>query len=468
MQLYVYSRLIRIVSRMCFFRYVTVFWLLLGMGASVWAQPTQLADLLKQTAQQYPALQSTRYRLDALRKNEALVQQTARPSLDAAYNANLATYNNITGLFFPPFPLPISGPPSVSNSFQPVAGSSASLLLNWQPITFGKRDAQRAVATAEIAAGEAGLVNDLFSLNIRVIRAYLDQLLLGELLGVYRQNVQRANTILVQSRVLVKNGLRPASDTALLRSELSRAEVEILQAEQALQIAQINLGELATGTAVVVQADSLLFTRLPSLPNQRDTVSMHPALQLAQQQIRVSQSRESLIQKARLPVFSLWATTYARGSGVSATGDVQAAQGLVLTRVNYGAGFQLALPLLNGPEVRLRGQQQQLLTSAVTEDFHQTQRQLSTQQQLAQATLQNALLVAGELPLQVQANQTAYMALQIRYSNGLVTLPDVAQAQYGLVRAETDLRRAYWSAWQALLQQAAASGDLSIFLTQLP
>lgn len=452
---------------MCFYRYVTV-GLLLGVTQMVWAQPTPLADLLNQTAAQYPALKAVRYRLDALRQNEALVQQTARPSLDAAYNANLATYNNITGLFFPPFTLPISGPPSASNSYQPVAGSSASLLLNWQPVTFGKREAQRAVAVAELAAGEAGLTNDLFNHKIRVIRAYLDQLLLQQLLSVYLQNSQRANAILMQSRVLVINGLRPASDTALLSGELSRARVELLQAQQALQIAQINLGELATGTQVSVRADSLLFTRLPTVPGQRDTASMHPTLQVAQRQIKVSESKESLIQKARLPVFSVWATTYARGSGVSASGDVQPAQGLLLTRVNYGAGVQLALPLLNGPEVRLRSQQQQLITSAVTEDLHQTERQLSTQQQVAAATLQQALLVARELPLQVQANQTAYTTLQTRYANGLVTLPDVAQALYGLVRAETDLRRAYWSAWQALLQQAAAAGDLAIFLTQLP
>jgi outer membrane protein TolC len=424
--------------------------------------------LLKQTQQDYPALQAARYRLDALRKNDALIQQTARPSLDAAYNANLATYNNITGLFFPPFTLPISGPPSASNSFQPVIGSAASLLMNWQPITFGKRDMQRTVARAEIAAGEAGVTNTLFNLQVRVIQAYLDQILLQSLLSVYQQNSQRANALLVQSRVLVKNGLRPASDTALLRSELSRASVDMLQAQQALTTAQINLGELATGNQVIVRADSILFTRLPKLPNKPDTVTAHPALLLAHQQIRVSESKESLVQKARLPVFNVWATTYARGSGVSITGDVQTVQGFALTRLNYGAGVQLALPLLNGPEVRLRSQQQHLLTSAFTEELHQTERQLSTQQQVAASTLQNAIQIAGELPIQVQASETAYTVLQTRYSNGLITLPDVAQAQYALVRSETDLRRAYWSAWQALLQQAAASGDLAIFLTQLP
>lgn len=448
------------------FRYATL-WLLLGAIPLVRAQPTPLADLLIQAEQQYPALKAARYRLDALRKNDALIQQTARPSLDAAYGANLATYNNITGLFFPQYVLPISGPPSASNTFQPVAGSSASLQMGWQPVDFGQRAARQTVAGAEVRAGEAGLDNDLFTLKIQVVSAYLDQLLLHELIGVYQQNTDRAEAILTQSRVLVANGLRPASDTALLRSERSRAGVEMMQARQTLQVAQINFGDVVPGASAVGR-DSLFFTRLPALPGSANSLSVHPAILLAQQQVRVSEGREALAKTTRLPVLTLWATTYGRGSGVSATGDVRPADGLRFSRFNYGAGVQLALPLLNGPEVRLRVQQQQLVTGAFTEDLNQTRLQLTTRQQATLSSLQNALLIARELPTQVQSAQTAYRAIQIRYLNGLVTLADLAQAQYGVVRAETDLRRAYWSAWQALLQRAAATGDLSLFLTQLP
>lgn len=433
-----------------------------------WTQPLPLAELLNRAEQNYPALKAARARQEALQKSGEIVQNTARPSLDASYQANLATYNNITGLFFPAYVLPISGPPSTGNSFQPVTGSAASLLMTWQPLTFGARPAQLAVAGGEVATQEARITNDLFGLKVRVVSAYLDVLLTRELIGVLAQNVARANALLAQSRVLVITGIRSAADSALFRGEVSRATVEVLQAQQALQAAQISLGELTATDEPTAPADSGYFRRLPALAPLTDSVSAHPALRVVQQQLAISGLTETLIQKARLPKLLFWGTAYGRGSGVSATGEVNTANGLLFSRVNYGVGAQLSLPLLNGPEVRLRGQQQRFTTQAYTEDLNQTRLQLSTQQQLARSALQNARLVAAELPMQVQSARTAYTNLTVRYREGLTTLADVAQAQYAFARAETDLRRAYWSAWKALLQQAAATGDLSIFLNQTP
>lgn len=431
-------------------------------------QPTRLTTLLAQVEQHYPALKSARYQTEALRKTGEIIQTTARPSLDASYQANLATYNNITGLFYPTYVLPISGPPSTSNRFQPVTGSAASLLLTWQPLTFGARPAQLAVAQGEVAGQEAQVANTLFGLKIQVISAYLDVLLANELIGVYTQNVERANALLTQSRVLVATGIRSSADTALFRGEVSRTTVDVLQARQALRVAHINLTELTGVNAPMTGFDSTYFQRLPIGVNGTDSVLTHPALRVAQQQVAVSGLKETLIQKALLPKLTFWGTTYGRGSGVSATGDARVADGLLFSRVNYGAGLQLSLPLLNGPEVRLRGQQQRMTTQGYSEDVNQTRLHLSVQQQIARAALQNAGLIAAELPTQVQSARTAYTNLTVRYREGLATLADLAQAQYALVRSETDLRRAYWSAWKALLQQAAATGDLSIFLNQTP
>jgi membrane fusion protein (multidrug efflux system) len=60
-------------------------------------------------------------------------------TLDASYQVNQATYNNITGMSSPQFYIPISGPPSQENTSDAVFGSSANLLLNWDIFTFGQR-----------------------------------------------------------------------------------------------------------------------------------------------------------------------------------------------------------------------------------------------------------------------------------------------------------------------------------------
>ena len=56
--------------------------------------------------------------------------------------------------------------------------------------------------------------------------------------------------------------------------------------------------------------------------------------------------------------------------------------------------------------------------------------------------------------------------MQVRYNTGLVNFADLVQAQYNLLKAELDVKQAYWDAWKALLLQAAVKGDLSIFLNE--
>jgi outer membrane protein TolC len=57
--------------------------------------------------------------------------------------------------------------------------------------------------------------------------------------------------------------------------------------------------------------------------------------------------------------------------------------------------------------------------------------------------------------------------MQIRYNTGLVNFSDLIQAQYNLLKAELDMKTAYWDAWKALLLQTAVKGDEKIFLNAI-
>ena len=74
-------------------------------------------------------------------QNIALAKNTFVPDLNAGYQVNMATYNNITGMSYPGFLLPISGPPSLNNKINFVPGSAAGALVKWNPFTFGQRNA---------------------------------------------------------------------------------------------------------------------------------------------------------------------------------------------------------------------------------------------------------------------------------------------------------------------------------------
>lgn len=112
--------------------------ILLSLGC---AQAQSLPDLMKQAAENYPSIFLQKANAEQAASDLALEKNTLMPSLDAAYQANLATYNNITGMNYPGQLIPISGPPSTENLNEMVPGTAASLLLKWTPITFGQRSA---------------------------------------------------------------------------------------------------------------------------------------------------------------------------------------------------------------------------------------------------------------------------------------------------------------------------------------
>jgi len=424
-----------------------------------------LSDAIRQAITNYPLLKSKLYTVEAARKNIELDKNTMVPSVDIAYQANLATANNITGMFYPVDMIPMTGPVFSSNNYNPAFGTAASLLLNWQPWTFGWRNAKINASKAEVSTRIADSENEIFKHTINVISQYLDVLLAIELLKVYEKNIDRTSFDLKQARILAVSGLRPGVDTALFMSELSKAKIDLLNARKYLQTQKISLSELLVSDTSFTLADTLFFRRLPALiAGERAGLLQHPLIKLSKSQLDWSKSKESLLKKYWLPKLNVWGTGFARGSGVYPDGNVKMTDGWGFSRYNYGFGFQLAFPILKYAETRLQQQQQKFVSRSYEELLNETSLQLTKQRAISEANLQNALVVTKETPVQFQSAEYAFTALLKRYNAGLVNFADLIQAQYSFVKAETDLKKSYWEVWKALLYQAAVTGDLNIFL----
>jgi len=61
-----------------------------------------------------------------------------------------ATSNNITGMIYPQYIIPISGPPSKGNDYSGIPGSAAALNLQWEPVTFGQRSSEVELARGRL------------------------------------------------------------------------------------------------------------------------------------------------------------------------------------------------------------------------------------------------------------------------------------------------------------------------------
>lgn len=425
-----------------------------------------IRELLQTAETNYPLLKSKAWEIKAAEKAVATGKSSLIPSLDASWQVNYATYNNITGMAYPQYLTPVSGPPSATNQYDGVFGSAAGLLLNWQPVTFGQRSAQVDFSKAGVQYAKADAGNEIFQHKIKVINAYLDIVTATELEKVYEENVARTAANLSVARTLVTNGIKPGVDTALLKAEMSRAKVDLLNSHKYREQTIIALSTLLAADNLPALTDTSFFTRLPAATPPADTVN-NPLLSVYAANIELGKARRKVLGKTMMPTLGLWGTAYARGSGIDYTGQVKATEGLAFQRYNYGAGLQLSFPILQFARIRSQVQQQDLLIRSNEEKWNEVALQVRKQYALADTTLATALTVARETPLYYESAGFSYKAMQSRYQSGLANFADLMQAQYALIKAATDNKTAYMAVWKALLYKAAVNGDLSLFLNQV-
>lgn len=425
-----------------------------------------LANYLQLAETNYPLLKSKQLEIKAAVQNVSTVKKTLVPSLDAAYQVNYGTYNNITGMAYPQFLVPVSGPPTSGNTYNGVFGSATSLLLNWQPITFGQRNAQIDFAKQGVQTTGADAANEIFQHKVKVINAYLDWLTAIELQKVYEENLQRTESNLSQVYSLVNNGIRPGVDTAIFKAEVSKARVDILNSKKQKEQARIYFSQLMATDNIIQPSDTTYFTKFPNIAYTNDTL-LHPLLKLYQSTIALSEARKKVLSKTTMPALGVWSTAYARGSGIAYNAVVKSTDGLGFQRFNYGIGLQLSVPLLQSVKIKPQMQQQDFLIKANQERLSEVQLQLKKQNEQADTALANSFAIANESPLLLESAQFSFAAMQSRYQSGLADISELLQAQYTLVKAEADAKLACMAVWKSFLFKVAVNGDLNTFLNQV-
>ena len=172
------------------------------------SEPISIKEVLQRVRTNLPSLEALRHQTSATQQNIQLAKNSMMPDLTIGYQVNLATYNNITGMSYPGFLLPISGPPSVSNDLNFVPGTAAGALLKWNPITFGQRNAVVENATAQFKQANAAYNEDLFLAEYSAINIYLESVYYKQLLKSVQASIDRNKVGLEQALALAINGLQ--------------------------------------------------------------------------------------------------------------------------------------------------------------------------------------------------------------------------------------------------------------------
>ena len=152
---------------------------------------------------------------------------------------------------------------------------------------------------------------------------------------------------------------------------------------------------------------------------------------------------------------------------MDAAGNISKSDGWSLSRKNYGAGIQLSFPILQFSQVSLQKKQYRLLLKSDETQLDQVKLNLQKQLETAQFSYQQNLLIAKQALIQSQAARYAFDGLKLSYESGLADFTRLVQGQYELLKAETGEAGAFLQAWHALLELAAANGQLDVFTDKL-
>ena len=431
--------------------------------------PLTITAAVENALRNYPSIRVSQEQINAAAAGIQLARTAYLPRVDALAQVNRATRNNVFGLLLPQSVVPsMSGPVIGTNNFGTAWGSAVGGLVTWEPFDFGLREANVAIASASKNQSEAALKRTQFDVAVSVVNAYLTLAAAEDTVRAAQAGVDRAEVILRTTNALVNAELRPGADASRAQAELAAARTQLIQAQQATEIARATLAQFVgeEPSQIDISAPGLL-----QLPPERPVT----ALDTASNPVSVEQNAVVEQEQARLralartyfPHFYLQAGAYARGTGAELDGRILGGlNGLAPNVQNYAVGFSVDFPIMDLPAIRARQSAQSATIRAETARYQQIAIDLRAQWNRAVANLQGARRIAGNTPVEVSAARAATQQATARYQSGLGNIDEVAEAQRLLTRAEIDDALARLGIWRGLLGVAAAAGDIQPFVAE--
>ena len=417
----------------------------------------------------YPSIRVSQEQISAAAAEIRLARTAYLPRVDALAQVNRATRNNVFGLLLPQSVIPsMSGPVIGSNNFGTAWGSAVGTLVTWEPFDFGLRRANVSIATAARSQSEATLKRTQYDVAVATADSYLTLAAAQETVRAAQAGVDRAETIARTINSLANAELRPGADASRAQAELAAARTQLIQAEQAVEVARATVSQFSgvEATGIAISAPELL-----RLPPEQTVTPLDPAANpvAVEQNAAVEQAKAQVraLERSYFPRFYLQASGYARGTGAETNGALLGGvNGLAPNVQNYALGFTVTFPVFDLAAIQAREAAQAATVRAQTARYQQIATDLRAEWNRAVATLQGARKVAANTPVQVAAARAATEQATARYQSGLGNIDEVAEAERLLTQSEIDDALARLAVWRGLLGIAAAAGDIQPFLAE--
>lgn len=452
-------------------------WLALGDVAAAQAaaaplpQPLTLDTAIQYALDHYPTVQASVEQVNAAEAGVSVTHAAYLPRLDALWQSNRATANNVFGQVLPQSVIPaLSGPVLASASGESVWGSAAGALLSWEPFDFGLRSA--AVGSAEAGVTRARATAALTRLDVQsaVAAAFLNVAASERAVTSAAADLDRRDVLARAVHALVDAELRPGAEASRADAERAAAQTRVLLARQASAIANATLSRVlgVAGGPVTIDVSGLV-DRIPGQDLSASAAASHPLAALRFATVGEARAQQAILAHTDMPRLYVQSSIFARGSGATTTGPFDASlHGLGLDRANWAAGVQVLFPnVFDFASLRARRAAAAASMRAEMARYDEALLIINSQQQAAAAVLQAARAIAANTPVQRAAAQQSETQARARYQAGLANIVEVAEAQNLLAQAEAQDALARIDVWRALLGEAVAQGRLDPFIDAL-
>ncbi|MGH9143851.1 MAG: TolC family protein [Vicinamibacterales bacterium] len=435
------------------------------------SQTFTLAQALQYALDHYPSVRSALEQVNVSAANVSVAKTAYLPRLDALWQTNRATANNIFGQLLPQSVIPsLSGPVLPDSSGQSVWGSAAGALFSWEPFDLGVRDATVREAEAAVLRARAEQTLTQLAVQQAVGVAFLAVATAQQVVTAAESDVQRRHVLADAAHTLADNQLRPGADASRADAEFAAARTRSIQARQTLVVAQASLAQVLgiPDGQVTLDTTGLLKATTPA-DSAPTAPGSHPFAQVEQAAIEVARARESVLAKTNLPRLFLQSSAFARGSGANPDRPFDGgASGLGLERANWAAGVQIVFPnLFDFASLHARQSAAAAATRAEMARHDEAVLTVTAQQRTADALVDAARAIAQNTPIQLAAAQQSETQARARYDAGLASVVEVAESQNLLASAEYQDAAAHVDVWRALLSRAVAGGSLGDFIERL-
>ena len=429
--------------------------------------PITLQQAVQYAIDNYPAIRASLARVSAHESGVDLARTAYLPRLDSTLQINRATRNNVAGLLLPGGAIPsISGPASDLTSWATTWGSAAAVLVSWEAVDFGQRGASMDLARSLVTRAAATAELTRLDVAIKTADAFLRLAAAQETVRAARANVARQEVFANALAVLVKNQLRAGADDSRAQAELALARIQVIQAEQAEQIARASLAQwLAVAPADVQIAGVALVTTPPPAPDAPPAVSTHPLAETQMAVVEASRAAQNVLGHSYFPRINFQSAFSARGTGATADGTMLGGtRGLDFGTANWAVGVAATFPILDWFSLRERARIEAHHERAEQATYDRIVQELSSQSEQARAEIDGARRVAENTPIQLASARVLEQQARARYDAGLAPILEVADAQRLLLQAEVGDAVARLAVWRAMVAASAATGDISALL----